>query len=1848
MVLDADTLQPGPFDPTSGNLRLIIFSTGAHNGSQVSVNAGGRALTFESVVASPNLPGLDELHVHVPPDLRGAGTVELVVRADGRDSNPVTVTLSGDSHRDIVINEFLADPPGGDASELGGDANHDGVRSAGNDEFVELVNNTTHDIDIGGYQILTRAGSGATDTVRHTFASGTILPGCTAIVVFGGGNPDASNAVFGGAQILKASSGSLSLSNTGGVVTLRDPAAAVENLVPYGGSTGLDGNANQSLTRSPDVTGGFTMHQSASGSGGAAFSPGTRTNDSPFSSCQAIARVDVSPSPAAIDEGEKQQFTAQAYDADNQPIPGIIFFWQSSNTVVATIDQNGLVTGTSAGSTEITAIGRGIQSAPATLTVRAGVPPLIVISQVYGGGGNSGATYKNDFIEIFNRGTTTVDFAGWSVQQASATGTTWSVTALCPSGSCLIGPGKYFLVLESSGGAVGADLPRPDASGTSNLAATSGKIALVKNTTPLNGSGCPFSTTVIDFVGYGTTADCFEGASHAPAPSAINSDLRLAGGCPDTNENSTDFATGTPNPRNTVSASNDCSAPPPTPTPSPSPSSSPSPSPGPSPAAMSPVVISEFRTRGPNGASDEFVEIYNNSDNIVDISGWKIKGSSSTGATITNKLTINSGTMLPAQGHLLVTNSAGYSGSVPGDQTYSSGIANDGGIAVTLPNDTVVDQVGMSTGSAFVEGMHLAPLSGDANQSYERRPGGASGSTQDTNNNFDDFQLLTPSDPQNLTSRPTTGGSPSPTPTPSPSPSPTPVSRVDVSPTNANINRGNTRQFTATALGQDNQPIVGTIFTWSSSNTDVATIDSSGLAKGVGIGTVTITGTTSNGAGGMVSGTATLNVQVPLVLNEILADPAGSATTDLAGDSNRDGVRDGDDDEFVEVLNNSSAAVDVSGVIVADSTSNRFTFPANTILAAGRAAVIFGGSSPPENDPAFGGALVEKTSSLSLNNGGDTVTVKLPVAGSNVVIATHTYGAEGGNDQSLTRSPDAEVDSTGGAFVLHSTATNAAGRGYSPGTRADGTPFGSPAITRIEITPASVAKDVGETQTFTARAFSSMGGPEIEVQNVCFIWDSSDTSKATVAPLTGQWTSVTAVASGSTVIHARAGGQQGTGSFTINSPPPILTSVTISPTSATVGVGDTQQFIGQALDQFGHPIGGVTVSFDSNNTTVVTLDSVSPTSGSGSATATVTGRASGSAEIRASATTGGTTLTSSPAALTIEPAAGQVLISEFRTRGPGGASDEFIEIYNPTTSTIVIGGLKIRSSSNTGATLTTRATINAGMTLGPGCHYLFAPTTFSGSGLVSPDQTSSSGIADDGGIAITRSDLVTIIDAVGMSGGSAYREGTTLTPLTGTSNQSYERKPGDALGNGVDTNSNANDFFLNSSTSNPQNLSSSCLNTSTADLSITKTASPGPIEVGSDVTYTLTVTNNGIGLSQDIVVTDDLPSSLTFVSCNSTGDGVCGGSGNARTVSFSSLAVGLSATITLVATVNGTGGTTISNTASVSAATTDPNSSNDSATFIKALSSADLTIIKTDSPDPVPSGNNVTYTVAVTNTGPDTAQNVVVTDNLPANVTLVSCDSTGGGVCGGTAGIPTVTFASLANGASASITLVATVTSSTGGGTTISNTATVTSDTFDPTTPNSVTQVTSINTIIINEALVASSTTNTTRPDFLELHNTTGRTQDISGLIISFRPGGAGNTPGSVTLPGAVGSNTTTVAANSYFIVVNGVSTLNGSNVPVLADYNPGVGMFDLNGTGGGIKIELGGLKLDGLTYKGSATAINATFVAYGEGASFSFTSATTNDLVRSSTSVDTNNNAGDFRHLSSSTTITPKAQNPP
>ncbi|HEX8136386.1 MAG TPA: tandem-95 repeat protein [Pyrinomonadaceae bacterium] len=169
----------------------------------------------------------------------------------------------------------------------------------------------------------------------------------------------------------------------------------------------------------------------------------------------------------------------------------------------------------------------------------------IVISQVYGGGGNSGATYKNDFIELYNPTANTVSLNGWSVQYASAGGSTWAVTDL--SGS--IAPGAYYLIKEAQGNGGTVDLPTPNATGTIAMSLSDGKVALVDNQDSLGGS-CPNDPDIVDFVGYGS-ASCFEGLGATGSLSNTTAALRNsdASGIVDTNNNASDFTVGAPNPR---------------------------------------------------------------------------------------------------------------------------------------------------------------------------------------------------------------------------------------------------------------------------------------------------------------------------------------------------------------------------------------------------------------------------------------------------------------------------------------------------------------------------------------------------------------------------------------------------------------------------------------------------------------------------------------------------------------------------------------------------------------------------------------------------------------------------------------------------------------------------------------------------------------------------------------------------------------------------------------------------------------------------------------------------------------------------------------------------------------------------------------------------------------------------------------------------------------------------------------------------------------------------------------------------------------------------------------------------
>ncbi|MDO7854295.1 choice-of-anchor D domain-containing protein [Hymenobacter convexus] len=183
----------------------------------------------------------------------------------------------------------------------------------------------------------------------------------------------------------------------------------------------------------------------------------------------------------------------------------------------------------------------------------------IVISQAYGGGGNSGSVYKNDFIELFNRGNTPVNVTGWTVQYAS-TGAAFT-TANSTTLSGTIQPGKYYLIQEAVGAGGTTNLPTPDATGTIAMGASGFRVALVNNSTVATASTGPnstFSANVVDFVGAAATA--YEGATAAPAPSNTTAVLRAGAGCNDNNNNGADFTATAPTPRNSSTAPNICTA----------------------------------------------------------------------------------------------------------------------------------------------------------------------------------------------------------------------------------------------------------------------------------------------------------------------------------------------------------------------------------------------------------------------------------------------------------------------------------------------------------------------------------------------------------------------------------------------------------------------------------------------------------------------------------------------------------------------------------------------------------------------------------------------------------------------------------------------------------------------------------------------------------------------------------------------------------------------------------------------------------------------------------------------------------------------------------------------------------------------------------------------------------------------------------------------------------------------------------------------------------------------------------------------------------------------------------------
>jgi|GEM_PF-582338 len=391
-----------------------------------------------------------------------------------------------------------------------------------------------------------------------------------------------------------------------------------------------------------------------------------------------------------------------------------------SPTTPSAASGNISISSTGASTQNITTAGMG--------TTPPAAPTHVVISEIYGGGGNTGATFKNDFIELYNPDNTTVDLTGWSVQYLNATGTgTWAKTDL--TGSI---PAKSFYLIQEAIGAGGTvNLPTPDATGTLTLSGTTGKVILSNSNVLLTGAN-PSTTAVVDKVGFGPTATGFEtaptpvisnttsierkaSATSTAATLAVGGAEEFNGNSYDTDNNSTDFVVTAPNPQNTSTKE---------------------------PAGANHVVISEVYGGGGNSGAtykNDFIELYNPTLSAVDLTGWSVQYASAAGTGSWAATTLSGS--IASKGFYLIQLAAGTGGTLDlptpdkiGTLTLSgttgkvllSNLATPQTGANPV-NANIIDKVGYGTANGY-EGTAPAPATTNTT-SIERKASATSNAT---------------------------------------------------------------------------------------------------------------------------------------------------------------------------------------------------------------------------------------------------------------------------------------------------------------------------------------------------------------------------------------------------------------------------------------------------------------------------------------------------------------------------------------------------------------------------------------------------------------------------------------------------------------------------------------------------------------------------------------------------------------------------------------------------------------------------------------------------------------------------------------------------------------------------------------------------------------------------------------------------------------------------------------------------------------------------------------------------------------------------------------------------------------
>jgi hypothetical protein len=970
----------------------------------------------------------------------------------------------------LVINEYLADPPDG----LSGDANGDGARDSTADEFVEIINASSAPVNIGGFTISDSA------QVRFTIPPGKIIPPGEAAVVFGGGMPagEFGNAAENG-LVFSIGGAGLSLNNAGDTITIKDGGNQVVAALSFGAA---EGNANQSITRSPDVTGNFTVHSSAAGSQGSLFSPGARANGQPFTTTAPVIDLLLPDAVVIGDEPLSVIVKGNNFTTDSEAqIDGVAVqtFFLSATELEAEVPP--LFRSAPALRAVTIRNPDGVLSNQALLTVLAVVgvnefladPPDGPLGDANGDGARSSS--DDEFIEIINRTALPADVGGFSIRDGDSTRFTFPPGTIIPANETAVifgggSPAGEFGNAQANELVFTAALSLNNTGDTIILVDREAREVEAVTYSAAEGSANQSINRNPDSAG----------SRFAPHSSIAGSSGRLYS--PGAQINGSPFTTA---PRIVEIT----------------PSSAP---------LETPPFNATVRGSGFDLSSTAFIDsapvstvflspaelIAHVPGGVTSVAGQHRLYIRNEGGNRSNAVTLSIVPPPPilsaALPRVIISGTGAFTLFLLGEnfEPGSRALVDNLAVATTFASRREL-RAAISAALVSTPGVHnIRVRNGDGQLSEERAfevilpaaritsilPAQAiAGSSQFSltvaGSNFTRGAVVSFGDtlietafisatelraevPASLIEMPG-------------------LRAVRVhNGTEAASNEAVFRllpdapaihalepESVIEASGEISIEIAGTKFrpgaiVRASRDGQVNSIRASFISESR-IGAIvpaTLTQTVGtvllrieNPDSG-VSNDAQLRIiaRDPLVINEFLADPPDG----LSGDANNDGERGTNQDEFIEVINRTAEPVDISGFTLSDADGVRHVFAPGSVLPPFEVAVVFGGGLPRGsfgNASATGLVFVASTGGLSLNNGGDTIKLADDKGG---VVQEIKFGAiEGNAGQSINRDPDAN----GLGFAPHTAVARDRRRLFSPGAKVDGQAFTiRPAIHKLE------------------------------------------------------------------------------------------------------------------------------------------------------------------------------------------------------------------------------------------------------------------------------------------------------------------------------------------------------------------------------------------------------------------------------------------------------------------------------------------------------------------------------------------------------------------------------------------------------------------------------------------------------------------------------------------------------------------------------------------------------------------------------------------------------------------------------